>query len=150
MGKERIDEVFDLEKAINRAVDYYRKKGYSDDWISIRLKGILNRKKLTDIWKEGGINENYEYGMLTNEIYKTWSGMKDDDYKTYKGLRKESLRDNMTNIEVSLSNIGEITIRDIARKKKSKGLKENLEVAILGGGLAKVQGICIKTKLNDL
>ena len=76
--------------------------------------------------------------------------MKDDDYKTYKGLRKESLRDNMTNIEVSLSNIGEITIRDIARKKKSKGLKENLEVAILGGGLAKVQGICIKTKLNDL
>ena len=88
--------------------------------------------------------------MLTNEIYKTWCGMKDDDYKTYKGLRKESLRDNMADIEVSLSNIGEITIRDIARKKKSKGLKENLEVAILGGGLAKVQGICIKTKLNDL
>ena len=75
--------------------------------------------------------------MLTNEIYKAWCGMKDDDYKTYKGLRKESLRDNMADLEVSLSNIGEITIRDIARKKKSKGLKENLEVARLGGGLAK-------------
>ncbi len=137
LGKERIDEVFDPEKAINRAIDYYRKKGYSDDWISIRLKGILNRKKLTDIWKEGGINENYEYGMLTNEIYKTWCGMKADEYKTYKGLRKESLRDNMTDIEVALSNIGEITTRDIAREKKPKGLKENLEVARRGGGVAK-------------
>ena len=137
LGKERIDEVFDPEKAISRAIDYYRKKGYSDDWISIRLKGILNRKKLTDIWKEGGINENYEYGMLTNEIYKTWCGMKADEYKTYKGLRKESLRDNMTDIEVALSNIGEITTRDIAREKKPKGLKENLEVARRGGGVAK-------------
>ena len=71
LGKERIDEVFDPEKAIDRAIDYYRKKGYTDDWIEVRLKGILNRKKLTDVWKDGGITENYEYAMLTNEIYKT-------------------------------------------------------------------------------
>ena len=116
--------------------DYYRKKGYSDDWISIRLKGILNRKKLTDIWKEGGINENYEYGMLTNEIYKTWSGMKDDDYKTYKGLRKESLRDNMSDIEVALADLGELATREIAKKKNPKGLKENLEIAKYGGNIA--------------
>ena len=76
LGKERIDEVFDPEKAINRAIDYYRNKGYDDSWIEVRLKGILNRKKLTDIWKENGINQNYEYAILTNEIYKTWSGMK--------------------------------------------------------------------------
>ena len=76
LGSERIDEVFDPEIAINRAIDYYRKKGYEDEWIEVRLKGILNRKKLTDVWKENGINKNYEYAMLTNEIYKTWSGMK--------------------------------------------------------------------------
>ena len=108
LGNDRIDEVFDPEIAVNRAIDYYRKRGYSDKWISERLNGILNRKKLTDIWKENGINENYEYAMLTNEIYKGWSGMKASEYKELKGLRKESLRDNMTDIEVALTNIGEI------------------------------------------
>lgn len=88
LGSERIDEVFDPEIAVNRAIDYYRKRGYSDKWISERLNGILNRKKLTDTWKENGINENYEYAMLTNEIYKGWSGMKASEYKAYKGIRK--------------------------------------------------------------
>ncbi len=88
LGKERIDEVFDPEKAIDRAIDYYRNKGYDDGWIEARLKGILNRKKLTDIWKENGINKNYEYAMLTNEIYKTWSGMNANEYKKLKGIRK--------------------------------------------------------------
>ena len=74
LGKERIDEVFDPEIAINRSIDYYRKKSYSDEWIKVRLNGILNRKKLTDIWHENGINEGYEYSILTNEIYKTWLG----------------------------------------------------------------------------
>ena len=91
LGKERIDEVFDPEKAIDRAIDYYRKKGYSDSWIEVRLKGILNRKKLTDVWKENGITKNYEYAILTNEIYKAWSGMKANEYKDFKGIRKESL-----------------------------------------------------------
>ena len=92
LGSERIDEVFDPEIAINRAVNYYRKKGYSDKWIESRLKGILNRNKLTDIWKSRGITQDYEYGILTNEIYKSWSGMKASEYKEYKGIRKESLR----------------------------------------------------------
>ena len=138
LGKERIDEVFDPEKAIDRAIDYYRKKGYSDSWIEVRLKGILNRKKLTDVWKENGITENYEYAMLTNEIYKTWSGMKANEYKDFKGIRKESLRDNMTDIEVILTDLGEVTARDIAGKERPQGLKNNLGVAKRGGDVSKI------------
>ena len=96
LGSERIDEVFDPEIAINSAVNYYRNKGYTDEWIKARLTGIVDRFKLTDIWKEGGITKPMEYAMLTNEIYKGWSGMKASEYKELKGLRKESLRDNMT------------------------------------------------------
>ena len=91
LGKERIDEVFDPEKAIDRAVEYYRNRGYSDEWIEARLKGILNRKKLTDVWKENGIQENYEYAILTNEIYRSWSNMNASEYKEFKNIRKESL-----------------------------------------------------------
>ena len=138
LGKERIDEVFDPEKAIDRAINYYRAKGYNDEWIEVRLKGILNRKKLTDVWKENGITENYEYALLTNEIYKSWSGMKASEYKTFKGIRKESLRDNMSDIEVILTDLGEFTARDIAKKEHPRGLKENLEVAKRGGNVSKI------------
>ncbi len=136
LGKERIDEVFDPEIAIKRAIEYYRKKGYDDKWIKTRLIGILDRKKLTDIWKECGIDEDFEYGILTNEIYKTWSGMKASEYKEYKGIRKESLRDNMSDIEVLLTNIGEITTRELAKVKKPYGLEENIDVAKTGGEVA--------------
>lgn len=117
LGSERIDEVFDPEIAINRAVNYYRNKGYTDEWIKTRLTGIVDRFKLTDVWKEGGITKPIEYAMLTNEIYKGWSGMKASEYKAYKGIRKESLRDNMTDIEIALTNLGEIATRDIAREE---------------------------------
>ena len=137
LGSERIDEVFDPEIAVNRAITYYRNKGYSDEWIKRRLSGIVDRFKLTDVWKEGGITKPIEYAMLTNEIYKGWSGMKASEYKAYKGIRKESLRDNMTDIEVALTNIGEIAARDIAREEKPQGLKENMKVAKRGGGVAK-------------
>lgn len=137
LGNERIDEVFDPEIAINRAVNYFRNKGYTDEWIKARLTGIVDRFKLTDIWKEGGITKPMEYAMLTNEIYKGWSGMKDSEYKELKGLRKESLRDNTTDIEVALTNIGEIATRDISRGEHPQGLKENLNVAKRGGGVAK-------------
>ena len=90
LGKERVDEVFDPEIDVNRAVEYYRRNGYSDEWIKKRLLGIVDRFKLTDIWKEGGIEKPFEYAILTNEIYKGWSGMKASEYKAYKGLRKES------------------------------------------------------------
>ena len=136
LGSERIDEVFDPEIAINRAVNYYRNKGYSDEWIKNRLNGIVDRFKLTDVWKEGGISSPIEYAMLTNEIYKGWSGMKASEYKSFKGIRKESLRDNMTDIEVALTNIGEIATRDIAKQEKPQGLSENMKIAKRGGKVA--------------
>lgn len=138
MGKERIDEIFDPEIAINRAIDYYRGRGYSDQWIETRLKGILDRKKLTDIWKENGIKQNYEYAILTNEIYQSWSGMKASEYKEYKDIRKESLRDNMTDMEVALTDLGEIATRELAKEHKLYGLKENRKIAKMGGHAAKV------------
>lgn len=136
LGSERIDEVFDPEIAIKRAIEYYRKRGYSDKWIEVRLKGILGRNKLTDVWKDGGIEKNIEYAMLTNEIYKSWSGMKANEYKAYKGLRKESLRDNMTDIEVLLTDLGEIATRDIAKSENPQGFKGNMKVARKGGQVA--------------
>ena len=136
MGKERIDEVFDPELAINRAVDYYRSRGYDDNWIKTRLTGVVDRHKLTDVWKENGINQNYEYAVLTNEIYQEWSGMKASQYKEYKGIRKESLRDNMTDIEVALTDLGEIATRELAKEHKPYGLKENRKIAKLGGHAA--------------
>lgn len=138
LGKERIDEVFDPEIAIKRAINYYRKRGYSDKWIEARLKGILDRNKLTDIWKEGGITKDYEYGILTNEIYKEWSGMKANEYKEFKGIRKESLRDNMTDIEVALTDLGEIATRELAKEHKPYGLEQNKEIARKGGNIARI------------
>ena len=137
LGNERINEVFDPEIAANRVVNYYRNKGYSDEWIKNRLIGIVDRFKLTDIWKEGGIEKPVEYAMLTNEIYKGWSGMKANEYKEYKGLRKESLRDNMTDIEIALTNLGEIATRDIAKREHPNGLHQNIKVAARGGRVAK-------------
>jgi len=138
LGSERIDEVFDPEVAMKRAISYYRKRGYSDKWIETRLKGILNRNKLTDIWKAGGIKEEYEYGILTNEIYQSWSGMKASEYKAFKNIRKESLRDNMTDIEVALTDLGELATREIAKEKNPFGLEENKEIAKRGGNIAKI------------
>lgn len=138
LGSERIDEVFDPEIAVKRAIDYYRKRGYSDKWIEARLKGILDRNKLTDIWKEGGISKDYEYGILTNEIYKERSGMKASEYKAYKGIRKELLRDSMSDIEVALTDLGEIATRELAKEHKPYGLEQNKKVAKMGGHAAKV------------
>ena len=138
LGSERIDEVFDPELAVNRAITYYRNKGYSDEWIKRRLSGIVDRFKLTDVWKESGITKDYEYGILTNEIYKSWSGMKASEYKAYKGLRKESLRDNMTDIEVALTDLGEIATRELVKEHKAYGLSQNKEMAKRGGNIAKI------------
>ena len=137
LGKERIDEVFDPEIAGNRIINYYRNKGYSDEWIKKRLTGMVDRHKLTEMWKNGGIDKPIEFAMLTNEIYKGWFDMKASEYKAYKGLRKESLRDNMSDIEIALTNIGEIATRDIAKIENPKGLDENMKVARRGGGVAK-------------
>ena len=118
--------------------------GYDDKWIKQRLTGVVDRRKLTDVWKENGITKNYEYGVLTNEIYQEWSGMKASQYKEYKGLRKESLRDNMTDIEVALTDLGEITTRELVKKHKPYGLDENRKV------IEKSLGESVLTKKNAL
>ena len=138
LGSERVDEVFDPEIAISRAILYYKNKGYDDNWIKMRLTGIVDRFKLTDAWKASGINKPFEYGILTNEIYKSWSGMSASEYKTFKGIRKESLRDNMTDVEVALTDLGEIATRELVREHKPFGLAENKEMARRGGNIASV------------
>ena len=149
MGKERIDEVFDPEIAIKRAIDYYRNRGYSDKWIEARLKGILDRNKLTDVWKENGIKDGYEFAVLTNEIYRAWSGMRASEYKEFKNIRKESLRDNMTDVEVALTDLGEIATRELAKKHKPQGLKANRKIAKAGGDVAKTAREDLEKKLGE-
>ena len=122
--------------------------GYDDKWIKERLTGVVDRRKLTDVWKENGITKNYEYGILTNEIYQEWSGMKASQYKEYKGLRKESLRDNMSDLEVALADIGEIATRELTKEKKPIGLEENKKVAKIGGHTAKVTRDYIEEQLG--
>lgn len=149
MGNDRIDEVFDPEFAINRAVDYYRSRGYDDNWIKARMTGVVDRRKLTDVWKENGITKNFEYAVLTNEIYQAWSGMKASEYKNFKEIRKESLRDNMTDIEVALTDLGEIATRELAKKHRPYGLEENKKVAHMGGHAAKVARDDIEKNLGE-
>ena len=149
MGKERIDEVFDPEIAIKRAIAYYRNRGYSDKWIEARLKGILDRNKLTDLWKENGIKDGFEFAVLTNEIYRAWSGMKASEYKEYKNIRKESLRDNMTDVEVALTDLGEIATRELAKKHRPQGLKANRKIAKAGGEVAKTAREDLEKKLGE-
>ena len=136
LGSERIDETFDPSLTVQRAIDTYRAKGYPEDWIIKRIKGIQDRKKLTDTWNEHGVSTEKEYAILTNEIYKEWSGMSAKEYKSFKGLRKESLRDNMSDIEVALADLGEIATREITKKKNPKGLSENIKIAKRGGKIA--------------
>lgn len=136
LGRERIDEVFDPSITVQRAIDTYKAKGYDEEWIIKRIKGIQDRKKLTDVWKEGGVTGEIEFAILTNDIYKEWSGMTANEYKEFKGLRKESLRDNMDELEVLLADIGETTTRKLALKNKPIGLEENRIIAKEGGIIA--------------
>lgn len=149
LGKERIDETFDPSIALQRAIDLYRTKGYDEDWIAKRIKSIQERKKLTDVWKENGIENNIEYAILTNEIYKEWSGMTAKEYKQYKGLRKESLRDNMDNIELILTDLSEEATKRLAAKQRPNGLKENIKVAKMGGHAARVARDDIEKNLGE-
>lgn len=149
LGSERINEIFDPSISLQRSIDLYRAKGYDEVWIAKRIKGIQERKNLTDVWKENGINEPLEYAVLTNEIYKSWSGMTAKEYKEYKGLRKESLRDNMDSIEVTLQDLGEEATKRLAAKKRPVGLKNNIEIAKIGGNVAKVARDELEKQLNE-
>ena len=148
LGSERIDEVFDPSLAIQRSIDLYRTKGYDEVWIAKRIKFLQDRKELTDIWKESGLENNLDYAILTNEIYKIWSGFTAKEYKQHKGLRKESLRDNMTDIELTLADLGEIAAREIAKEKQPYGLVENLEIAKQGGDVAKNARSDLESKIG--
>ena len=149
LGSERIDETFDPSLAAQRAIDLYRTKGFDENWIAKRMKSIQNRKQLTDVWKENGIEDAKEYAILTNEIYKTWSGMTSKEYKEYKGLRKENLRDNMDNIELILSDLSEDAMKRLAEKHKPVGLDGNIKVAKVGGNVAKVARCELESNLGE-
>ena len=148
LGREKVDEVFDPSKGIDQMIDFYLKKGYSLEWIEVRIKAIIERKKLTNTWKENGIEDSVEYAILTNDIYKEWSGMTASEYKSYKGIRKENLRDNMNSIEVVLTDLGEIATRELAKEHKPKGLEENRKVAKMGGNTAKLAKEDLEKKLG--
>ena len=138
LGREKIDEIFDPSKGIDQMIDFYLKKGYTLDWIKMRILAIIDRKKLTKVWNDNGVKDNIEYAILTNDIYKSWSGMTASEYKKFKGIHKENLRDNMSDIEVALTNLGEIAARTLASEHKPYGLDENKKIAKLGGHTAKV------------
>lgn len=138
VGKERLDEIVDPELTIERALETYLRKGYSREWINQRLQAIQVRKELTDSWQEHGVKEGLEYAILTNEISKAWSGMTTREYKDFKGLKKQNLRDNMSTTELILNMLAETATKDIANASNPQGLKENKKVAKRGGNVAKV------------
>jgi len=137
VANDRINEIYDPEIAINRALEFYRKKGYTEGWINQRLKTIEMRKELTDEWKDKGAVTTADYAILTDEMTKAWSGMSTRDYKTHKGLTKENLRDNMTNIELVLNMLAEVTTTTISKTQNPQNMNENIEVAKVGGSVAK-------------
>ena len=136
LGKREIDSVYDPSIGIDKMIDYYQNKGYGMDWIIDRINAIIERKKLTNTWEEHGIESNNEYAILTNEIYKSWSGMTANEYKKLKGIRKESLRDNMSDIEILLTHIGEVATRELTNTHHPIGLEQNKLISEVGGGIA--------------
>ena len=138
VGKERIDEAYDPEIAINRALDTYRKKGYSEEWINQRLKTIDIRKEFTDELKEKGISASKDFAILTNILTQAWSGYSVKEYKNLKGLKKENLRDNMTNMELVLNILAETSSTEISKSKNRKGFKEAEDSVKKGGNIAKI------------
>jgi len=137
VAKQRLDQMADPELSIDQAVADYRRLGYSDNWINQRLKSIEVRKELTDEWRRGGIEEGKQYASLTDIITHEWSGRTTKQYKQMKGLKKENLRDNMTNVELALNTLAEASATEISRQKNPKGFKENAKVAKSGGSVAK-------------
>lgn len=136
VASDRLDEIADPEKAILRGADYYRAKGYPEGWINQRLQTIEMRKELTDEWKARGIEEEKDYAILTNEMSKAWSGLSVKDYKSLKGLKKENLRDNMTNVELVLNMLAEVTTTAISRSRQPETFSQSLGIAREGGTVA--------------
>jgi len=136
VGRERIDEIIDPELIIDRALETYLKKGYSREWINQRLQAIQVRKELTDEWQNRGVEKGIEYAILTDEISKAWSGMTTKQYKRFKGLKKENLRDNMSTLELVLNMLAEATTSTLSKKQKPETFEENKQIAKSGGDVA--------------
>ena len=137
VGAQRIDQMIDPELTFQMAVEDYRRQGYSDRWINERMKSIKMRKELTDEWERSGIHEQKDFAILTNVLTKAWSDMTTGEYKQYKGLTKENLRDNMTNIELALNTLAEVATTEISRQRNPKGFQESQQTAQAGGKIAK-------------
>ena len=148
VGAERLDEIADPEKAIQRGTAYYREKGYSDEWINQRLRTIEVRKKLTDEWSARGVETDLEYAILTNDLTKAWSGLSVKDYKALKGLKKENLRDNMTDLELVINMLAEVTTTAISQQEQPQTFEENRNVAKSGGETAKEARKVVEKRLG--
>ena len=138
VGRQRLEQLQDPEQSIEQAIRDYRRLGYSEAWINQRIKTIEVRKALTDEWKRGGMQEDRDYAALTDIISKAWSGMTTREYKRHKGLRKESLRDNMTNVELMLNGLAEAAATELSQRENPQGFRENAEIAQRGGNVAHV------------
>ena len=138
VGRQRLEQLQDPEQSIEQAIRDYRRLGYSEAWINQRIKTIEVRKALTDEWKRGGMQEDRDYAALTDIISKAWSGMTTREYKRHKGLRKENLRDNMTNVELMLNGLAEAAATELSRRENPQGFRENAEIAQRGGNVAHV------------
>lgn len=148
VGNDRLEEYADPEKAITRGAEYYRVKGYTEGWIKQRLQAIEMRKELTDEWRNRGIKKESEFAILTNEITKAWSGLSVKEYKQKKGLKKENLRDNMTNIELVLNMLAEVSTTAISKAKEPETFDENVSVAQEGGSVAKNARTDIESRIG--
>lgn len=148
VGSERLDEIADPEKAILRGADFYRAKGYTEGWINQRLQTIEMRKALTDEWKARGIEKEKDYAILTNEMTKAWSGLTVGEYKNLKGLKKENLRDNMTNIELVLNMLAEVTTTALSKQEQPDTVAESKNIAKQGGAVAKNARADIENRLG--
>lgn len=148
VGSERIDEIADPQKAIDRAVETYRQKGYPEEWITQRMMTIKMRKELTDEWQNRGITQEKDCAILTNEMTKAWSGMSVQEYKQLKGLKKENLRDNMTNIELVLNMLAEVTTTAMSKEQKPNTMAKHKQVARQGGEVAKTAKIAYEQRVG--
>ena len=137
LGEQRVDQMIDPEQTFQMAVDDYRRQGYSDKWINERMRSIEMRKELTDEWQRSGITEQKDFAILTNVLTQAWSGMTTSEYKRHKGLTKENLRDNMTNIELALNTLAEAATTELSRERNPKGMNASKQTAAAGGQIAK-------------
>ena len=148
LGEQRIDQMIDPELTFQMAVEDYRRQGYSDKWINERMRSIEMRKELTDEWQRAGITEHKDFAVLTNVLTKAWSGMTTGEYKRHKGLTKENLRDNMTNIELALNTLAEVTATEISRQRNPKGMAQSAQTAKEGGEVARSARADIESRLG--